>query len=43
MVAEKWKDRLTDQLCKAILALETEEEVYRFLEDNILIRHFQEE
>ncbi len=25
MVAEKWKDRLTDQLCKAILALETEE------------------
>jgi TrpR-related protein YerC/YecD len=32
-VAEKWKDRLTDQLCKAILALETEEEVYRFLED----------
>ena len=33
MVAEKSKDRLTDQLCKAILALETEEEVYRFLED----------
>ncbi|NLI96251.1 MAG: helix-turn-helix domain-containing protein [Synergistaceae bacterium] len=32
-VAEKWKDRLTDQLCKAILVLETEEEVYRFLED----------
>ena len=32
-MAEKWKDRLTDQLCKAILVLETEEEVYRFLED----------
>ncbi|MCF7934840.1 MAG: helix-turn-helix domain-containing protein [Synergistales bacterium] len=32
-MAEKWKDRLTDQLCKAIIALETEEEVYNFLED----------
>ncbi len=30
---EKWKDRLTDQLCSALLALETEGEVYAFLED----------
>ena len=32
-MSEKWKDRLTDQLCKAILSLESEEEAYRFLED----------
>jgi len=32
-VSEKWKDRLTDQLCKALLSLGTEEEAYRFLED----------
>lgn len=30
---DKWKDRLTDQLSTAILSLETEEEVYSFLED----------
>jgi len=27
------KDRLTDQLCDAILSLETVDDVYRFLED----------
>ncbi|HRW87058.1 MAG TPA: YerC/YecD family TrpR-related protein [Thermovirgaceae bacterium] len=32
-MAEKWKDRLTDQLCKAVLSLETIDDVYRFLED----------
>jgi TrpR-related protein YerC/YecD len=32
-MAEKWKDRLTDQLCKGILSLETVEDVYCFLED----------
>jgi TrpR-related protein YerC/YecD len=30
---EKWKDRLTDQLCQAFLSLQTPEEVYSFLED----------
>jgi len=29
----KWKDRLTDQLSKAILALKNQEEIYCFLED----------
>jgi len=32
-MTEKWKDKLTDQLCKAILSLETPEEVYALLED----------
>ena len=32
-MAEKWKDRLSDQLCQAILALKDEEEAYHFLED----------
>jgi TrpR-related protein YerC/YecD len=32
-MADRWKDRLTDQLCRAILSLEDSEEVYRFLED----------
>lgn len=32
-MAEKWKDRLTDQLCTAFLSLKTPDEVYRFLED----------
>jgi TrpR-related protein YerC/YecD len=32
-VSEKWKDRLTDQLCKALLSLKSEDEAYRFLED----------
>ncbi|HON33568.1 MAG: YerC/YecD family TrpR-related protein [Thermovirgaceae bacterium] len=32
-MAEKWKDRLTDQLCDAILSLETVDDAYRFLED----------
>jgi TrpR-related protein YerC/YecD len=32
-VAEKWRDELTDQLCKAILSLGSEKEVYDFLED----------
>lgn len=30
---EKWKDKLTDQLCQAFLSLETPEEMYSFLED----------
>jgi len=32
-VSEKWKDELTEQLAKAVLKLETQEEVYDFLED----------
>ena len=32
-MAEKWKDRLTDQLCLALLSLKTSEEAYAFLED----------
>jgi TrpR-related protein YerC/YecD len=32
-VTEKWKDRLTDQLCKSFLSLQNTEEVYSFLED----------
>lgn len=32
-MAEKWKDELTDQLCRAFLSLRTIDEVYRFLED----------
>ena len=32
-MTEKWKDRLTDQLCKAFLVLENIDEVYNFLED----------
>ena len=32
-MAEKWKDRLSDQLCQAILALKDEGEAYHFLED----------
>jgi len=32
-MAEKWKDRLTDQLSKAILSLKTVDDVYRSLED----------
>lgn len=30
---ERWKDALTEQLCKALLTLKNEEEVYAFLED----------
>ncbi len=30
---EKWKDPLTDQLCSALVAIETEREAYAFLED----------
>lgn len=30
---EKWKDRLTDQLTKAILSLNKTDEVFAFLED----------
>ncbi len=33
MMADKWKDRLTDQLCKALLSLKDQEEVYCLLED----------
>ena len=29
----KWKDSLSDQLCKAILSLGSQEEAYAFLED----------
>ncbi|MBL3572304.1 MAG: helix-turn-helix domain-containing protein [Synergistaceae bacterium] len=32
-MTEKWKDRLTDQLCKSFLSLQNTEEVYSFLED----------
>ena len=32
-MAEKWKDRLTDQLCLALLSLKTSEEAYAYLED----------
>ena len=32
-MSEKWKDRLTDQLCNAFLSLETQEEAYSLLED----------
>jgi TrpR-related protein YerC/YecD len=32
-MSEKWKDRLTDQLCSAFLSLETQEEAYSLLED----------
>ena len=32
-MAEKWKDRLTDQLCKAFLVLKNVDEIYNFLED----------
>ncbi|MBP9027689.1 MAG: helix-turn-helix domain-containing protein [Aminivibrio sp.] len=32
-MVEKWKDKLTDQLCQALLSLETPEEIYSFLED----------
>ncbi len=30
---DKWKDKLTDQLCEAMLCLENKEEAYKFLED----------
>ncbi len=32
-MADKWKDRLTDQLCRALLSLKDREEVYCLLED----------
>lgn len=32
-MTEKWKDKLTDQLCLALLSLKTADEVYCFLED----------
>ncbi len=32
-MVEKWKDKLTDQLCQALLSLETPVEIYSFLED----------
>ncbi|MDD4364212.1 MAG: YerC/YecD family TrpR-related protein [Synergistales bacterium] len=32
-MTERWKDRLTDQLCRSFLALKDSEEVYSFLED----------
>jgi len=32
-MSEKWKDRLTDQLCQAFLSLENLEEAYSLLED----------
>ncbi|MDI9371379.1 MAG: DNA-binding transcriptional regulator [Synergistaceae bacterium] len=32
-MTEKWKDKLTDQLCRAFLSLDTVEEAYSFLED----------
>jgi len=32
-MSEKWKDRLSDQLCNAFLSLKDSEEAYKFLED----------
>ncbi len=32
-MTEKWKDKLTDQLCRAFMSLDTLEEAYSFLED----------
>lgn len=32
-MSAQWKDELSDRLCKAVLSLKTEEEVYNFLED----------
>lgn len=32
-MAVQWKNELTDQLCEAILALQSVDEVYAFLED----------
>ena len=32
-MADKWKDRLTDQLCRALLSLKDRGEVYCLLED----------
>jgi TrpR-related protein YerC/YecD len=32
-MSEKWKDRLTDQLCGALLSLESLDEAYALLED----------
>jgi TrpR-related protein YerC/YecD len=32
-MAEKWRSELTDQLCKAVVALESEEEACDFLVD----------
>ena len=32
-MSEKWKDRLTDQLCEALLSLNSVDEMYGFLED----------
>lgn len=32
-MANEWKNEYTDQLCDCIVAIETREEAYRFLED----------
>ena len=32
-MAPKWQDELTNQLCDAIVAINSREEAYRFLED----------
>ena len=37
----KWRDELTDQLCYALLALETREECCQFLEDICTIGEIQ--
>ncbi|MGI6129898.1 MAG: YerC/YecD family TrpR-related protein [bacterium] len=37
----KWRDELTDQLCWALLSLETREECCRFLEDVCTIGEIQ--
>jgi len=38
----RWKDKFTDQLCKAILLLKNEEECNNFLEDLATINEIKE-
>lgn len=39
---ESLRTKLTDNLCKAILSLETEEECYKFFDDVCTIKEIQE-
>ena len=38
----QWRNEDTDQFCRAVLALKTEEEVYAFLEDVCTIKEVQD-
>lgn len=38
---ERWKNELTDQLCRALLSIRNEEEMYAFLEDVATIGEIQ--